>query len=71
VSLERAPFAAEYLKRMRKEVQAVEQDLVTGRNIEDYTAYRAKVKERAALERAMGVFEQLLKDIRKGEDGEG
>jgi phage terminase Nu1 subunit (DNA packaging protein) len=62
-----APLVQEYYRRLDQQIEAVEQDLKTGRNIADYTQYRAKVKEREALIRAKGVMTTLINEARKGE----
>lgn len=62
-----APLLAEWERRMDKEIEAVEQDLKTGRNISNYEQYRAKVKEREGLLKGKAVMQQLIKDARKGD----
>lgn len=62
-----APFRHLYLKALAEEIAPLEEDLLTGRSIADWTQYKTKLATRAGLIKAREKFNELLSKLTIGE----
>jgi hypothetical protein len=69
--LDGLPYATAYEAEITKEIEVLNVDLTTGRNVVNWESYKAKVAARAAFMKAKSLFRETIKKATKGElDGE-